>query len=145
MLNISAIVVAAIISVFAFIAVAVWADNRRREREVFHRNQTYQKMLEHPGETADAVFTFIREREDQRRNDKAQEKTMGLKLGGLITTVVGVGFTVFLFAIIEDDVPVYLVGLIPLGVGLVLSYFGFVMVPNGGDDLRGDEQLRPKR
>ena len=35
----------------------------------------------------------------------------------------------------------YLVGLIPLSVGSMLSYFGFVMAPNGGDDLRGGEQV----
>ena len=50
-----------------------------------------------------------------------------------------------LFAINEEDTPVYLVGLIPLGVGLVLSYSAFVMASNGGDDLPGGEQVRPKR
>ena len=40
--------------------------------------------------------------------------------------------------------PVYLVGLIPLGVGLVLTYFGFVMASNGGDDVP-DGEVRPKR
>ena len=59
------------------------------------------------------VKAMIRD-EEERRELRQKEKTrMGLKLGGLITMVVGVALAVFLYYLIDDE-PIYLVGLIPL-------------------------------
>ena len=118
-----AIIVTALICVFGMISFVVWADSRRKERESFHQHQTFQKMLE-TGSSADTVGAFIQDREDQQRRDQEREKIRGFRMGGVITTAVGVALTAFLFFIAPEE-PVYLVGLIPLGVGLVLCYFGF--------------------
>lgn len=132
--------VAAVISVFAFIAVAVWSDNRRKEREVHHRHQTYQAMLQSPGEGADAVLALIREQDARQQRVQEEKQLQGLKLGGLINVGVGIGLMIFLGAIAPEE-PVYLVGLIPLLVGLVLSYYAWYMAPKPADP-SGDAQPR---
>ncbi len=126
------VIVTAVISVFAFISVVVWADNHRKERESFHQHQTYQKMLD-SGSSADTVVAFVQDQEDRQRRDQEREKIRGLRMGGVITTAVGVALTAFLFFIAPEE-PVYLVGLMPLGVGLVLCYFGFSASPADGAD-----------
>ncbi len=128
--TIVAIVVAAVISGCAFISVVVWSENRRKERESFHQHQTYQKMLD-SGSSADTVVAFVQDQEDRQRRDQEREKIRGLRMGGVITTAVGVALTAFLFFIAPEE-PVYLVGLVPLGVGLVLCYFGFSASPADG-------------
>ncbi len=52
-----------------------------------------------------------------------------MKLGGLITAVVGIGVMGFLHALVHDE-PVYLAGLIPLLIGLALLLYTFVLAPN---------------
>ena len=51
-----------------------------------------------------------------------------LKLGGLTTSAVGVGLIIFLRAIATRE-PAYLVGLIPLLVGLALLIYSYVLAP----------------
>jgi hypothetical protein len=118
--------VVAIICVFTFVAIATWSENRRKEREAYYRSETHQKMLDGSPESADAVRALIREEEERRERRRAESLRMGLRLGGLITMVAGVGLAVFLYYLVDDD-PVYLVGLIPLLIGLVLALYGFFM------------------
>ena len=112
--------IVALICVFTFVSVETWSDNRRKEREAYYKNETYQKMLEGATGSAEAVQELIREEESRRERRRAESIKMGLKLGGMITSVAGVGLAVFLY-FLETDEPVYLVGLIPLLVGLVLT------------------------
>ena len=49
-----------------------------------------------------------------------------IKLGGLITSAVGAGLMIFLRAI-DTREPAYLVGLIPLLVGLALLTYSYVL------------------
>ena len=115
--------VAAIIGGCMIGAVAVWSENRRREREEYHRNETYQKMLDGSAETAETVRQLIQEEESRRERRRLDGQALGLKMGGLITTAAGVGLGVFLYFMVPDE-PVWLVGLIPLLIGPVLTYFG---------------------
>ena len=128
----------AMISVFAFISVVVWAENRRKEREVFHQHQTLQKMLD-SGSSADTVVAYIQDREERQRRDQEREKIRGLRMGGVITSVVGIGLMTFLFGVAPEE-PVYLVGLIPLGIGLVICVFGFSASPGDGTEHRRDSR-----
>ena len=132
------VIVTAVICVFGMISVVVWAENRRKERESFHQHQTYQKMLD-SGSSADTLVAFIQDQEDRQRRDQEREKIRGLRMGGVITTAVGVALTAFLFFIAPEE-PVYLVGLVPLGVGLVLCYFGFSASPADGASRGADSQ-----
>jgi Flp pilus assembly protein TadB len=115
--------VALFLGIFGFLAVAAWADGRKREREAFYRHELYSKMLENPtgaGVVREMIERQIQEEDKRRREDRAN----GMKLGGFITTAVGVTLGVFLYFIVPDA-PVFLIALIPVAVGLVIlaAYF----------------------
>jgi preprotein translocase subunit YajC len=113
-----------IVAVFTFVTVASWAENRRKERESYYREETYRKIVEHGGDSGDRILRLIRDEEAAL----ARKRIEGMKLGGLITTVVGVGIMIFLRVLIGDEA-VYLVGLIPTLVGVVLLIYSFFMAP----------------
>lgn len=103
------------VSLFSFIAVAAWSDNRRREREAFYRSETLKKIAETQGAGGATALEIMREHEriaDKRRRE-------GLMLGGLICVAVGVGVAIFLYAVARNE-PVFLAGVIPLLVGVAL-------------------------
>ena len=52
-----------------------------------------------------------------------------MRLGGLITTAVGLGIAVFLYVLEPGEKPVWVIGLIPTLVGLVLTLYGFLAAP----------------
>ena len=120
--------VVALICVFTFVAVATWSENRRKEREAFYRSETHQKMLDGTPESAEAVRALIREEEERRERRRAESLRMGLKLGGLVTMMAGLGLGVFLYYLVDDE-PVYLVGLVPFLIGVVLTLYGFFVGP----------------
>ena len=111
------------LAVFSYLSVAVWSENRRKEREAFYRNDTLRKIGETQG-GASAALEYVREEE---RN--AQKRRLeGLKLGGLISMAAGIGVGVFLIAILPDR-PVYFLGLIPVLIGLALLLYAYVLAP----------------
>lgn len=110
---------------FTFVSVGVWVENRRKERESYYRHETYRKMLENPQGGSRDVLALMRHEEKQRRLRLKE----GMQLGGLITFVVGVGLGVLVYFLVEDE-PVWLVGLLPVLVGLVLFVYGaYVLRP----------------
>ena len=106
---------------WAFIAIASWGDNRRKEREAYYRHETIKKISEMPAETGLALL-----REDERFATRRRQEN--LKLGGLVTSAIGVGLMIFLRAI-DTSEPVYLVGLIPFLAGLPLLVYHHVGTP----------------
>jgi hypothetical protein len=125
--------IVAIPAVFTFVSIAAWADNRRKERESFYRHETYRKIMEHPGEATQPVVEMMRERERQRQLKRIE----GLRLGGLVTSAVGIGVMVFLY-FLTDEAPIYLAGLIVLLIGLVLMVHGFFIAKSPDDrEVRG--------
>ena len=90
----------------------------------FHRAEIIKKMAETQGAGADAILAMFRE-EDRANARRVRE---GLKLGGLICCAAGIGLLVSLRALVTDE-PVYLVGLIPILVGITLLAFGYVSSP----------------
>ena len=125
-MGIFTMVAVAIIAVFTVATVSVWSENRRKEREAFHKHETYRKLIDQPGEAADAILAMMR----QEKKEKEDSVIWSLKLGGLITTAAGLGLGVFLFFLDPDEgEPIYLVGLIPLLVGAAMSLYAFVLAP----------------
>ncbi len=112
------------IALFSFLAVASWSDNRRKEREAYYRSETLRKIAEMQGTGAGTALEVLRE-EDRIGRRRRQE---GQRLGGLITTAVGIGMMVFIRAI-ETKESAYLVGLIPLLVGLALLTYSYLLAP----------------
>lgn len=112
------------IALFSFLAVATWSDARRKEREAYYRSETLKKIAETSGEGAKSAMELLQEQE----KTAVRRRLEGIKLGGLITTAVGIGLMVFLRAM-EHYEPAYLVGLIPLLVGLSLLIYAYILAP----------------
>jgi peptidoglycan/LPS O-acetylase OafA/YrhL len=117
------------IALFSFLGVAAWSDARRKEREAYYNSETLRKIAESSGEGAKAAMDMLHERE---RNELRRRRE-GLRLGGLVTAAVGIGVMVLLKAIVHDEPGVYLVGLIPLLVGLALLIYSYVLAPKDSE------------
>ena len=107
-----------VVAVFSFISVAVWAGTRHQERKDFYRGEMLKKLSE-TGPAAVIEYLREEERQDERRRaeHRARERE-GLRLAGLILVAVGGTMMIAMYYVIRE-VPVYLFGLIPLGLGLV--------------------------
>ena len=106
---------------WAFVAVVSWADIRRREREAYYKHETMKRISEMPGESGLALL-----REDGR--SAMTRRRENIKLGGLITSAVGIGLMIFLRAV-DSNRPVYLAGLIAVLVGLALLSYSYILAP----------------
>ena len=80
-----AIPVVGSIALFSFLSVAAWSNARRREREEYYRNETLKKIAESSGEGAKAAIDLLHE----QNRTVTKHRLEGMKLGGLITAVVG--------------------------------------------------------
>jgi hypothetical protein len=121
-----AIPVVGSIALFSFLAVASWAEARRKEREAYYTSETVKKIAESSAEGAKSALELLRE----KQKGSFRRRIEGLKLGGLITTAVGLGVMVLLRGIVErEDGPVYLVGVIPLLIGAALLLYVFALAP----------------
>src|SRR6185295_10187879 len=105
------------VPLFAFISVAVWADYRTRERDAFYRSEVLKKLAEVSGPQAQQVIDALREQEQGREKRRRE----GMRLGGLVVSMVGLGLTVMLFFLVPKA-PVWTVGLIPILVGTALLF-----------------------
>ena len=114
------------IALFSFLAVATWSDARRREREAYYRGETLKKIAESSGESARSALELLREQE----KNATRRRQEGMKLGGLITTAVGIGVMVLLYGLVpREEGPVYLSGFIPFLVGTALLVYVFAFGP----------------
>jgi uncharacterized protein DUF6249 len=103
------------IGFFSVLAVALWAINRRRERESLYQGETVRKISEAHGQQAVLDYILEVERIRTRRLQGAYA------MGGIVAACGGAGLTIFLWA--DRYYPydhAYLVGLIPLFIGLGL-------------------------
>ena len=108
-----------VVSVFGFISVAAWAGARAAERKDFYRSETLKKLAE---SGSAAVVDYMREEEKAQERQRVQARARmieGNRLGGLILLVVGATLTVAFYQIVPT-MPVYLFGVIPFGIGVVL-------------------------
>jgi hypothetical protein len=110
------------IAVFSFVTIAAWSGTRLKEREAYYRSDMLKKLAETNG--GEAVVELIRE-EERNENRKHRES---LKLGGLVTSSIGLGLMVFLWTI-DPGKQAYTVGLIPLFIGAALLCYAYVLAP----------------
>ena len=103
------------VALFSFVAVATWAAERRREREAYYRSEMLKKIAESQTGGAAGALELLREEE----KIAARRRREGQKLGGLITAGVGR----------NDPEPAYLMGLIPLLIGVALMIYAYWLAP----------------
>ena len=112
------------IALFTFLVVATWTGTRAKEREAYYKSDLLKKIAESTQAGGNAALQYLRE-----QHRLAQERRRGsLQLGGLVTAALGIGLMVFLRAIVHQ-VPVFVVGLIPLLIGIALFCYARFMMP----------------
>ena len=75
-----------------------------------------------PGQGGNAAVELLREQE-RIASIKTRE---GLKIGGIINMGVGIGVTIFLYALLHGS-PVFLCGLIPALIGVAMLVYVYVL------------------
>lgn len=110
------------LALFTFLSIVVYSATRAQERSEFQRNETLRKVAEQAGQGGDKVLEVIRE-EERVAHRKRHE---GLKLGGLIVTMVGIGMGIFLYTFERE---VAAVAAIPLLVGVALLGYVILLAP----------------
>lgn len=111
------------VALFTFLAVAAFAGSRQVERTEYYKAEMMKKIAE-VGGTSNPALDYLREQEQI----KATKRLGGMKLGGLINIGVGFGLMILLHGLVTDE-PVYLVGTIPMFVGLALLAYGYWIAP----------------
>ncbi len=111
-----------LIAVFAFAAVVLWSDARRKEREALHRSDLLKHLALNPGPGSESVLQHLRE-EEQSKLDRRRKSLM---LTGMVCAIGGIGLLVALLLLTPaepQDRPGFLVvGLLPVFVGLGLAF-----------------------
>ena len=117
-----------LVCVFSFLAVASWSKARLRERQAFYKSETIRKIAESQG--GSAALEYLRESD----HNAARQRREGQKVAGLVTLAVGVGVMIFLSRVpispdSGSDSSAYLVGLIPVLVGVALLIYSYLLAP----------------
>jgi len=105
------------VSLFTFLAFAVWFGTRQKEREAFYKSETLRRITESSGEGARQAIDLLRE-EERLKRIKTRE---GVKLGGLINLGVGIALVIFLWFLVSPKVA--LCGLIPALIGVAMMVY----------------------
>jgi hypothetical protein len=136
------------VAFFSWVTVVGWAIQRRKEREAYYRHETEKRLVDKSGVSAEQLLG-LRNEEERIRWLRRRE---GLKLGGLVTLAAGIGIVVALRFVDTGELSISVTGWIPLGIGVVLLLYTYVLYPTspslgGGipsipsDERRADEQL----
>lgn len=124
------------VALFTFLAVTTWSENRTKERTVYYQQETYKKLAEASPERTELILETIR----RERQSAYQKMLEGVKLGGLITALVGVGVAVMLWVL--AGVKVAVIGVVPFLVGVAMLVYVFLMAPRKLDELNEAERER---
>lgn len=117
-----------LVCLFSFLAVASWSKARLRERQAFYKSETIRKIAESQG--GGAALEYLRESD----HNAARQRREGQRVAGLVTLAVGVGVMIFLRRVpispdSGSDSSAYLVGVIPVLVGMALLIYSYVLAP----------------
>ena len=113
-------------ALFCWLTVVGWATQRRKEREAYYRHEVEKRLVD-KGEVSAEQLLYFRTEEERIRWLRRRE---GLKLGGLITAAAGIGVVVALRFVDAGELSISPIGWIPLGVGVVLLLYAYVLYPD---------------
>ena len=118
-------VASATVAVFAFLSVAHWVSSRTKERVARERYMLLRKVADQPAETARLVLDMLRE-DDARQEERARKREAKTRrderLGGMMMLVIGVGLSIFLYAV-APGAGVWTIGIMIVMIGLVMLAF----------------------
>jgi Flp pilus assembly protein TadB len=124
----------AAVALFTFLAVAAYTDGRTKERVEYYKQETLKKLAEQPPEQARVVMEVFRQ-EERLKHRKGLE---GIKLAGMIMTMIGIGLFVFLYMVVPEQGVAYL-GMVPLGIGLAFLIYATLMAPKPEEMVPGGQ------
>lgn len=113
------------VALFSFLAVATWADARRREREAYYRYEFRKQLVEAGKMDADDVRDLMQYEQEANLYRSRQ----GSLVGGFVLMGVGIGMYFGLQWIDEDGI--HMVGLIPLFIGIALTVYSTLVASRG--------------
>jgi Flp pilus assembly protein TadB len=113
------------VAVFAFLSVAHWVSARTKERIARERYMLLRKVADQPTETARLVLDKLRE-DDARQEERARQREAKARrderLGGLIMLAIGLGLSIFLYAV-APEAGVWTIGIMIVLIGIVMLAF----------------------
>lgn len=113
------------IALFCWLAVVGWAKHRRGEREAYYQYETEKRLLDKGEEGATQILRLRHQKERARWLQRRE----GLRLGGAVTTTLGVGILIGLQFVDTGDLSLEGAGGIPLIIGLALLLYAYVLYP----------------
>lgn len=114
---------AAVISVFAFVSIAVWVGTQSQDRKTRDRLALLKTLAEHPSESAMRVLEMMREEEARAAERKDREERRGFLAGGLVCIATGVGLSLMMVTLSPKE-GVWTIGLMVSLIGVALVPFG---------------------
>jgi hypothetical protein len=114
------------IALYSYLSIHSYVNGRRKEREAYYKNETVRRLTESQGAGADGAIALLRE-EDRLQGLRRLE---GIKLGGMITTAVGIGLMIFLGIANDDNHLIGVaIGIVPMMVGIALLIYAYRLAP----------------
>ena len=107
------------VALFSFLSINAYVDGRRKERDAYYKSENVRRMTESQGAGAAAAVELLRE-EDRLR---AWRRLEGIKLGGMITTAIGLGIMLFLGIGDDNHLEGASIGVVPFLVGVALLLY----------------------
>ena len=127
-------IVPLLLVIFAWMSVTHWITARAAERKMRERYALLKHLSERPAESVQLVLEQLHQddaRELEREREKAAVAWRGQNMGAAIVLAIGVLLTLFLYFIAPNK-PIWLIGLMPVLVGVVLAVAGWLEKPKGG-------------
>jgi hypothetical protein len=114
------------VGLFAYLSVAHWVDARTRDRQVRDRLALLRRVAEQSPESAQLVVEQLRQEEaiarEHERREALKTRRNGMQAGAILV-VLGIGLGVMFAMVASRREPVWIIGLIPLLVGVVVFAF----------------------
>lgn len=126
-------IVPLLIVLFTWISVTHWINARAAERRTRERYALFKHLSERPAESVQLVLEQLHQddaRELEREREKAAVVWRGQNMGAAVTLAIGILLTLFLYYIAPNK-PLWLIGLMPVMVGVILAVSGWLEKPKG--------------